>query len=73
MNVWVRPMRNKTTHSFLESFGSILTEGRKPEKLRPGKCSYFLNESFQQYREKNIRFYTANKQKTTNQKQNVVE
>ena len=35
--VWVRPMKNKTARSLLESFGSILTEGRKPEKLRTDK------------------------------------
>ena len=32
--VWVRPMKNTTARSFLEAFDSILSEGRKPEKLR---------------------------------------
>ena len=31
---WVRPMKNKTACSLLEVFDSILSEGRKPEKLR---------------------------------------
>ena len=59
--VWVRPMKNKTVHSLLEAFDSILSEGRKPEKLRTDKGTEFLNETFQQYLKKeNIYFYTAN-------------
>ena len=58
--VWVRPIKNKTAHSLLEAFDSILSEGRKPEKLRTDKGTEFLNESFQQYlKKKNIHFYTA--------------
>ena len=44
--VWVRPMKNKTARSLLEAFDSILSEGRKPEKLRRDKGTEFLNESF---------------------------
>ena len=59
--VWVRLMKNKTARSLLEAFDSILSEGRKPEKLRTDKGTKFLNESFQQYlKKKNIQFYTAN-------------
>ena len=59
--VWVRPMKNKTAHCLLDAFDSILSEGRKPEKLRTDKGTEFLNESFQQYlKKKNIHFYTAN-------------
>ena len=40
---------------------SILSEGRKPDKLRTDKGTEFLNESFHQYlKRKNIHFYTAN-------------
>ena len=54
-------MRNKTAHSFLETFVSTLSEGRKPEKLRTDKGTEFLNKSFQQYlKKRNIKFYTAN-------------
>ena len=59
--VWVRPMKNKTARSLLEAFDSILSEGRKPEKLRTDKGTEFVNESFQQYlKKKGIQFYTAN-------------
>ena len=52
---------NKTARSLLEAFDSVLSEGRKPEKLRTDKGTEFLNESFQQYlKKKNIQFYTAN-------------
>ena len=68
--VWVRPMKNKTGRSLLEAFDSILSEGRKPEKLRTDKGTEFLNESFQQYlNKKNIQFYTANNEP----KESVVE
>ena len=50
--VWVRLMKNKTTRSLLEAFDSILSEGRKPEKLRTDKGTELLNESFQQYLKK---------------------
>ena len=39
--VWVRPMKNKTVHSLLEAFDSVLSEGRKPEKLRTDKGTEF--------------------------------
>ena len=59
--VWVRAMKNKTVRSLLEVFDSILSEGRKPEKLRTDKGTEFVNDSFQQYlKKKGIQFYTAN-------------
>ena len=59
--VWVRPMKNKTVHSLLEAFDSVLSEGGKPEKLRTEKGTEFLNESFRQYlKKKDIQFCTAN-------------
>ena len=47
--VWVRPMKNKTARGLLEAFDSILSKGRKPEKLRTDQGTEFLNKSFQQY------------------------
>ena len=32
--VWVRPMKSETTRCLLEAFGSILSGGKKHEKLR---------------------------------------
>ena len=59
-------MKNKTAHSLLEAFDSILSEGRKPEKLRTDKGIEFLNETFQQnLKKKNIHFYTANEPKAS--------
>ena len=59
--VWVRAIKNKTARSLTEAFDSILSEGRKPEKLRMDKGTEFVNESFQQYlKKKGIQFYTAN-------------
>ena len=55
--VWVRLMKNKTARSLLEAFDSILSDGRKPEKLRTDKGTEFLNESCPQYlKKKNIHF-----------------
>ena len=54
-------MKNKTARSLLEAFDSILSEGRKPEKLRTDKGTEFVNDSFQHYlKKKGIQFYTAN-------------
>ena len=39
--VWVRPMKNKTARSLLDS---ILPESRRPEKLRTDKGTEFLNK-----------------------------
>ena len=47
--------------SLLEEFDSVLSEGRKPEKLRTDKGTDILNESFWQYlKKKDIRCCTAN-------------
>ena len=40
--VWVRQMKNETTCCLLEAFGSILSGGRKPEKLRTYEGREFL-------------------------------
>ena len=53
-------MKNKTARSLVQAFDSILSEKRKPEKLRTDKGTEFVNESFQQYLNKQgIQFYTA--------------
>ena len=58
--LWVRPMKNKTARSLVQAFDSILSEKRKPEKLRTDKGTEFINELFQQYLKKQeIQFYTA--------------
>ena len=58
--LWVRPMKNKNARSLVQAFDSILSEKRKPEKLRTDKGTEFINESFQQYLKKQgIQFYTA--------------
>ena len=58
--LWVRPMKNKTAHSLVQAFNFILSEKRKPEKLRTDKGTEFINESFQQYLKKQgIQFYTV--------------
>ena len=58
--VWVRPMKNETTHCLLEAFGSILSGGRKPEKLRTYEGREFLtSHSISILRRKNIQFYAA--------------
>ena len=44
--VWVKSMKNKTVRRVLEAFDSIVSEGRKPEKLRTNKGTEFSNESF---------------------------
>ena len=53
-------MKNKNAHSLVQAFDSILSEKRKPEKLRTDKGTEFVNELFQQYLKKQgIQFYTA--------------
>ena len=53
--------KNKIVHILLEAFDSVLSEGRKPEKLRTDKGTEFLKESFRQYLKKqDIQFCTAN-------------
>ena len=53
-------MKNKTAPSVLETFDSILSEGRKLEKLRTYLRTEFLNESFQQYCNNNKKRHTEN-------------
>ena len=44
--LWVRPMKNSTASSLVQAFDSILSEKRKPEKLRTDKDTEFINESY---------------------------
>ena len=53
---------------FLEAFGSILSEGRKPEKLRTYEDTEFFDQSFQQYLKKKKKTFNFMLQ-TTNQRQ----
>ena len=62
--VWVRPMKNKTACGLLEAFGSILSEGRKPEKLRTYEGTELSNESFHYYLEKKKHSILCCKQQT---------
>ena len=58
--LWVRPLKNKSACSLVQAFDSVLSEKRKPKKLRTNKSTKFVNESFQQYLKKQIiQFYTA--------------
>ena len=57
--VWVRPMKNETA-CCLEAFGSILSGGRKPEKLRTFEGREFsTSHSISILRRKNIQFYAS--------------
>ena len=58
--VWVRLMKNETARCLLEAFGSILSGGRKPEKLRTYEGREFLtSHCISILRRKNIQFYAA--------------
>ena len=58
-------MKNTTARSLVQAFDSILSEKRKPEKLRTDKGTEFVNESFQQHLKKQgIQFYTAKNEPT---------
>ena len=58
--LWVRRMKNKSACSLVQAFDSILSEKRKPKKLRTDKGTEFVSESFQLHLKKQgIQFYTA--------------
>ena len=58
--VWVRLMKDETARCLLEAFGSILSGGRKPEKLRTYEGKEFLmSHSVSILKRKNIQFYAA--------------
>ena len=58
--VWVRRMKDETARCLLEAFDSILSGGRKPEKLRTYDGREFLtSHSISILRRKNIQFYTT--------------
>ena len=58
--VWVRSMKNETARCLLEAYGSILSGGRKPKKLRTYEGREFLtSHSVSNLKRKNIQFYAA--------------
>ena len=57
---WVVPLANKKGTTLVEAFDSILSQGRKPQKLNTDQGVEFLNRVFQAYlKRKDIQFFTS--------------
>lgn len=58
---WVVPLKTKRGQELVKAFQTILSSGRKPNKLQTDQGTEFLNRLFQNFlREKNIDFFTVN-------------
>ena len=58
---WVVPLKTKQDQELVKAFRTILSSGRKPNKLQTDQGTEFLNRLFQNFlREKNIDFFTVN-------------
>ena len=69
-NAWVVPLKTKQGQELLKAFQTILSSGRKPNKLQTDQGTEFLNRVFQIFlRENNIDFFTV----TSGLKASVVE
>lgn len=55
------PLKTKTGQELVKAFQTILSSGRKPNKLQTDQGKEFVNEHFQKFlRDKNIHFFTTN-------------
>ena len=60
-HAWVVPLKTKQGQELVKAFQTILSSGRKPNKLQTDQGTEFLNRVFQKFlREKNIDFFTVN-------------
>ena len=58
---WTVPLKTKTGQGLVKAFQTILSSGRKPNKLQTDQGKEFVNEHFQKFlRNKNIPFFTTN-------------
>ena len=58
---WTVPLKTKTGQELVKAFQTILSSGRKPNKLQTDQGKEFVNEHFQKFlRDKNIHFFTTN-------------
>ena len=58
---WTVPLKTKTGQELVKAFQTILSSGRKPNKLQTDQGKEFVNEDFQKFlRDKNIHFFTTN-------------
>ena len=58
---WVMPLKTKQGQELVKAFQTILSSGRKPNKLQTDQGTEFLNRVFQKFlRENNIDFFTVN-------------
>ena len=60
-HAWAVPLKTKTGQELVKAFQTILSSGRKPNKLQTDHWKEFVNEHFQKFlRDKNIHFFTTN-------------
>ena len=60
-HAWVVPLKTKKGQEPAKAFQTILSSGRKPNKLQTDQGTEFLNHVFQKFlRENNIDFFTVN-------------
>ena len=54
---WTVPLKTKTGQELVKAFQTILSSGRKPNKLQTDQGKEFVNENFQKFlRDENIHF-----------------
>ena len=64
---WVQPLKDKGSNEVVKAFDKILTEGRKPKRLRTDAGREFTNNSFQEYlKTKKIIHFTTHSEKQAN-------
>ena len=58
---WTVPLKPKMGQELVKAFQTILSSGRKPNKLQTDQGKEFVNEHFQKLlRDKNIHYFTTN-------------
>lgn len=62
---WVVPIKNKTGHTLIQAFKSVLKTGRHPKSLQTDKGTEFKNKEFQHFlKSKHIHFFTTENPET---------
>ena len=71
---WIKPLKNKSAENIVKAFASILSEGRKPRKLRTDAATDFTSKKFQDLMKiEKITHFTTHNEKQANYVERLIK
>ena len=71
---WIQPLKNKSAENIVKAFETILSEGRKPRRLRTDAATDFTSKKFQDLmKRKKITHFTTHNEKQANYVERLIK